>query len=237
MLPPLMIWLCSNALLLIVAYFLGSIPTGYLLTQALKGIDIREHGSGSTGATNVLRVVGKGPGAIVLAVDVLKGVGAIALIQGAYLADGWFLNQAPQTLNPSLWLSWMVVLSGLSAIVGHSKSLWLNFSGGKSVATGLGILLMINAAVGLAALGIFALVLLSSRLVSLSSIIAALSLPVLMFAGQQPLAYVLFGLTAAVYGLWRHRTNIERLWAGTEPRLGQIIPEQPLPAKNSAIDP
>ncbi|NJK40987.1 MAG: glycerol-3-phosphate 1-O-acyltransferase PlsY [Acaryochloridaceae cyanobacterium SU_2_1] len=232
-----MVWLLSNALLLIVAYFLGSVPTGYLLGKALKGIDIREHGSGSTGATNVLRVVGKGAGATVLAVDVMKGVGAISLIHGAYLPGGWLLSQTPQDINPSPWLSWMVVLAGLSAILGHSKSLWLNFSGGKSVATGLGVLLMLNWTVGLAALGIFALVLLGSRLISLSSIMAALSLPVLMFAGQQPFAYLLFGLAAAIYGTWRHRSNIERLWAGTEPRLDQFIQEKSLSADRNIVDP
>ena len=220
MLTPMAMWLLCNAVLLVVAYGLGSIPTGYLLGKILKGIDIREQGSKSTGATNVLRTLGKGPGLVTLAVDILKGAGAIALTYQTY-ANGLFLDQAPETVNASAWLSWLVILVAVMAILGHSKSIWLNFTGGKSVATGLGVFLMINWRVGLAALGIFALVLAISRIVSLSSICAAVSLPVLMLVAQQPWAYVLFGIAASIYGVWRHWANIQRLLAGTEPRLGQ----------------
>ena len=217
------IWLLCNGVLLIVAYTLGSFPTGYLLGKGLQGIDIREHGSKSTGATNVLRTLGKGPGFVTLTIDVLKGAGAIALMHWAY-SRSLFLNQAPATLNTATWLSWLVILAALMVIFGHSKSIWLNFTGGKSVATGLGVLLMMSWIVGLAALGIFALVLSVSRIVSLSSISAAVALPILMIGGHQPLAYVVFGITASIYVVWRHWTNIQRLWAGTEPRLGQKQP-------------
>lgn len=220
MLTPMALWLLCNAVLLVIAYGLGSIPTGYLLGKILKGIDIREHGSNSTGATNVLRTLGKGPGLVTLAVDILKGAGAISLTYQAY-ANSLFLEQAPETVNASAWLSWLVILAAIMAILGHSKSIWLNFTGGKSVATGLGVFLMINWSVGLAALGIFALVLAISRIVSLSSISAAVSLPILMLVTQQPWAYVLFGIIASIYGVWRHWANIQRLLAGTEPRLGQ----------------
>ncbi len=214
------IWLICNGVLLIAAYLLGSFPTGYLLGKTLQGIDIREHGSKSTGATNVLRTLGKGPGLATLVVDILKGAGAVALVRLAY-ANATFLSQAPEATDTALWLSLLVIMAGLMAILGHSKSIWLNFTGGKSVATGLGVLLVMSWTVGLAALGIFALVVSLSRIVSLSSMSAAVALPILMFVAKQPLAYILFSIAAGVYVVWRHWANIQRLLAGTEPRLGQ----------------
>ncbi|MGB7414223.1 MAG: glycerol-3-phosphate 1-O-acyltransferase PlsY [Thermosynechococcaceae cyanobacterium] len=215
------LWITLNGALLIAAYLLGSFPTGFLLGKALRGIDIREHGSKSTGATNVLRTLGKGPGATVLGVDILKGVFAIALTQFSYLSGSWLLTQTPATVTVNLWAPWMIILAGLAAILGHSKSIWLSFQGGKSVATGLGILLMLNWQVGLATFGVFGLVISLSRMVSLSSISAALALPVLMVVLQQPLAYILFGVAGGLYVVWRHWANIERILEGTEPRLGQ----------------
>jgi len=209
-----------------VAYLLGSLPTGYLAGYLLRGIDIRTQGSGSTGATNVLRTLGKGPAIVVLLIDVLKGVAAIILIP-------WFIQPAVQSffaflpgdLNPTqvLPLPWLVVGAGLAALLGHSRSLWLGFTGGKSVATGLGVLLALAWPVGLAALGVFGLSLAISRIVSLSSILAAIAVPVLMVGTHQPFAYQLFGLAAGIYVIWRHRSNIERLLAGVEPRLGQKL--------------
>ncbi len=218
------LWSLGNAALLFVAYLLGSIPTGYLLVRWLKGIDIRDHGSGSTGATNVLRVVGKGAGATVLAVDMLKGAAAIALIQVAYQSNSPLLIWAPSGVEPAQWFAWIEVLGGLAVVLGHSKSIWLQFSGGKSVATGLGLLLALNWQVGLLAFGIFGVVFALSQIVSLSSIVSVSSVPVLMMALHQPLAYVLLGLVGGSYVVVRHRSNIQRLWAGTEPRLGQTTP-------------
>lgn len=216
----LSLWLIAQIALLLVAYLLGSIPTGYLLGRWLNGIDIREQGSGSTGATNVLRTLGKGPGLTVLLVDVAKGGLAIALVR-------WFYAQmplaVPVSIEPQHWLPWIVVVSGLAAILGHSKSVWLNFTGGKSVATSLGILLAIDGRIGLSALGVFCLVLALSRIVSLSSVCAAISLPVLMILLHQPLPYVLFVLAGGVYVIWRHRANLQRLRMGTEPRLGEKV--------------
>jgi acyl phosphate:glycerol-3-phosphate acyltransferase len=213
-------WIISNAIVLLIAYLLGSLPTGYLLGKWLQGIDIRKHGSGSTGATNVLRTLGKGPGIAVLLIDVLKGVAAIALTQSAYQPNTFFVQLTEGDAIPNAWFPWMMVLSGLFAILGHSKSIWLNFTGGKSVATSLGILLMLNWQVGLATFGIFALMLAVSRIVSLSSISGAIALPILMLLAHQPLPYVLFGIVGGIYVIVRHRTNIQRIFAGTEPRLG-----------------
>lgn len=209
--------LLINGALLLAAYLLGSIPIGYLLGRWLKGIDLREVGSGSTGATNVLRTLGKGPALLVLLVDVGKGAGAIALVKWAYsLAE----------LSPlTSWQPWVVTLAGLAAIIGHSKSIWLNFKGGKSVAAGLGILLALSWQVGLATIGVFSVVMAISRIVSLSSISGAIAVSVLMILLNQPLAYQLFGLVAGLFVVWRHRSNIQRLLAGTEPQLGQSVPQ------------
>jgi acyl phosphate:glycerol-3-phosphate acyltransferase len=223
--PLIAFWTLGNAALLLAAYLLGSLPTGYLLGRSLKGIDIRDHGSGSTGATNVLRVVGKGAGATVLAVDMLKGAAAIILTRFAYQPNSPLLTWAPANINPTQWFAWMAVFAGLAVVLGHSRSIWLKFSGGKSVATGLGLLLALNWQVGLLAFAIFGVVFALSRIVSLSSIVSAFSVFVLMILLHQPTAYVLLGLVGGSYVVLRHRTNIQRLIAGTEPRLGQQAPE------------
>jgi glycerol-3-phosphate acyltransferase PlsY len=214
-------WLTLNLALLLVAYLLGSVPTGYTLAKWLKGVDIREVGSGSTGATNVLRTLGKGPAALVLGVDILKGVAAILLVRWVYMLEPVNLLVSPPILIG--WLPWMVVGAGLFAILGHSKSIWLGFSGGKSVATSLGILLALYWPVGLATLGVFALVMAISRIVSLSSIIAAVACSLIMIVADQPLPYCLFALAGGLYVVWRHQSNIARLMAGTEPKLGQKV--------------
>jgi glycerol-3-phosphate acyltransferase PlsY len=206
-------------LLLILAYLLGSIPTGYTAGKLLKGIDIRDEGSGSIGATNVLRTLGKGPAVVVLLTDTLKGVGAIALTSAFYAAI------PPDTL-PLEWQPWLAAAAGIVAIFGHSRSIWLNFAGGKSVATSLGVLLAMSLPVGLSALGTFLAVLGIYRIVSLSSIAAALAVAIVSFLLPQPLPYQIFGLVASIYVVWRHRSNIERLLSGTEPQIGQKLPTE-----------
>ena len=203
--------------LLLVSYLLGSFPTGYLAARILKGIDIREQGSGSIGATNVLRTLGKGPAIMVLLVDAAKGAAAIAL---AHFAYSIYSNLSS---NETLSLPWLVALAGLAAIIGHSWPIWLNFKGGKSVATSLGILLAMSWQVGLGTLGVFAVVMAISRIVSLSSICGAIAVSALMFGFGEPLPYVLFAIAGGIYVIWRHRSNIQRLLAGTEPKVGQKL--------------
>ena len=193
---------------LLAAYLLGSIPTGFVLAKAIAGIDIREHGSGNTGATNVFRVVGKGAGIAALTVDLLKGVLSVLLLRWLSVKLG---------LAPS-WQSWVLVFAGLLAVVGHSKSVWLGFSGGKSAATGLGVLLALAWPVGLSVAAVFGVVLAISRTVSVGSIAAAVSAAIFMWATGQPMAYLIVAIAGGLYVILRHRSNISRLLAGTEPK-------------------
>ena len=193
------------------AYLLGSTPTGYLAGKLLRGIDIRQHGSGSTGATNVLRTLGKGPALVVLVVDVLKGVAAILLARWLF---PWL--QAPADLLP-----WAVFLCGLAVLLGHSRSIWLGFTGGKSAATGLGVLLALSWPVGAGAAAVFLAVLALVRIVSLASMLAAVTAAILVCVLPEPLASRLLVIAGGLYVLALHRANIARLLAGTEPKVGR----------------
>lgn len=205
----------ANAIASVAAYLIGSTPAGYLAGKLLRGIDIREHGSKSTGATNVLRTLGKWPALMVLLVDVLKGVAAVVL--ACWLST----TTLPATPEMPAWAPWVVCLAGLAVLLGHSRSIWLNFTGGKSAATGLGVLLAMSWPVGLGAATAFAVVLAISRIVSLSSMLAALTAIVLVCGMDQPLPYRLLVIAGGIYVVVRHRANIARLVSGTEPRLGQ----------------
>ncbi|MFM2431145.1 MAG: hypothetical protein RLZZ511_2358 [Cyanobacteriota bacterium] len=200
--------LLTNALILLAAYGLGSFPTGFLACKWLKGIDIRSVGSGSTGATNVLRTLGKPAGIAVFVIDVLKGVAAILLAKHLGAAD------------------WLIVVAGLAGILGHSKPIWLGFKGGKSVAISLGVLLAMDWRVGLCAFGVFLATIGVTRIVSISSIAAAVGVVALMLVFGLPLPYVLFAVLGSAYVIGLHRANIRRIMAGTEPKIGQKLPPE-----------
>jgi len=209
---------------LVIAYLLGSTPTGYLAGRLLKGIDIREHGSRSTGATNVLRTLGKLPALVVLLIDVLKGMLAIAFARWVCPWLYTVLSDTPPTaLDLQSLASWTVCLAGLAAVLGHGRSIWLNFTGGKSAATGLGVLLAMSWPVGLGAAAVFGVVLAISRIVSLGSMLAAVTAIVLICSLEQPLPYRLLVIAGGLYVIVRHRANIQRLLAGKEPRLGKAV--------------
>ena len=196
---------------LLLGYLLGSIPSGFLAGRWCKGIDLRTIGSGSTGATNVLRNVGKGPALVVFLVDVGKGAAAVLLART--LSEG--------LVGMELMRNWLEVLAGLAALAGHIWPVWLGFKGGKAVATGFGMFLGLAWPVGLACFGLFMAVISIFRIVSLSSVVAAIGLPLLMLLSGGSSAYVVVSLVASLMVLWRHRSNIERLIAGTEPKIGQ----------------
>ena len=209
-----------------IAYLVGSTPTGYLAGKLLKGIDIREHGSGSTGATNVLRTLGKWPAMVVLLSDLSKGAVAVLFARWFY---PWLYTAAsiapPTVIEPQAFTDWAVCLAGLAALLGHSRSIWLRFTGGKSAATGLGVLLALSWPVGVGAATVVVAVLAIFRIVSLSSILGASAAIALICALDEPWPYRLLVIAGGVYVIELHRANIRRLLAGTEPRLGQTSPK------------
>ena len=194
-----------NISIILISYLLGSIPTGFLIGKYLKNIDLRLIGSGSTGATNVLRNVGKWPALFVFIIDVGKGLISVKIAQ--YYADQGLIE----------------ILAGISAISGHIWPIWLKGKGGKAVATGLGMFLALSWKVGLASLGIFLIVLAKSKFVSLSSISAALLLPIFMFfnLGNFINPYFFISLIVSLLVIWKHRTNINRLIKGEESKINQ----------------
>ncbi len=186
-----------------ISYLLGSIPTGFIFGKFLKNIDLRKIGSGSTGATNVFRNVGKWPALFVFLIDVLKGFISVELAH-VLIKDNYF-----------------EVLAGLIAISGHIWPIWLRGKGGKAVATGLGMFLALSLKVGLAALGIFLLILIKFKIVSLASIIAAVFLPLLMYLnlGLFNHPFTIMSVIVSILVIWKHRTNIKRLMEGIEPKI------------------
>lgn len=187
-------------LTIILAYLIGSIPTGYLIVKAKTNQDIRTIGSGSTGATNVKRVLGKKWFFIVMLLDALKGATPVLLAK--------YLTFDPYGIN--------AVLAAIFVIIGHSKPIFLQFKGGKSVASGVGTILALNPFVGLSIALIWGIITYISKYVSLGSIIALCLSPILMYFFNNPIGYVVYCLIAAIYIVYLHRENIKRLIKGEE---------------------
>jgi acyl phosphate:glycerol-3-phosphate acyltransferase len=194
-----------TALLIAVGYGLGSIPTGLLIARWQKGVDIRRHGSGNIGMTNVLRAVGKSAAALTLAGDLAKGLIPVLL------ARAWLTSP------------WAVGLVVLAAVVGHLYPLFAGFQGGKGVATTLGASIPLLPGPLLAAFVVWAACVAFRRQVSLGSLAAAAFLPVAAWLWGSPAPYTLYALIAAALIWYRHRENIARLLAGTEPTIGQRL--------------
>ena len=190
------------------AYVIGSIPTAYIFGRVIKGIDMREHGSGNIGATNVFRVIGKAPGIIVLIIDALKG-----LICVTYLASG-FLYLAPVT-RPELYR----ILVGLSAIAGHNWTLFLKFKGGKGVAASAGVAIGLIPKIFWLGFLVWLITFFITGFVSLASIIAIISVPIFTLAFGEPAEIVIFMCLLCLIIIYKHKPNIRRLARGEEKRI------------------
>jgi len=190
-----------------VAYLLGSIPTGYLVARA-KGIDIRTVGSGNIGATNAFRILGKGPGILVLLVDALKGWLAVWI--GSHVIANYFSGIPPDHLGIS---------AGVTAILGHNYTCWLHFKGGKGIATTAGVLLgLMPLALGII-LGLWIILFLTTRYVSVGSILAAFALPFAAWFTRHDIGLTAVGGAMGALAIYKHRVNIKRLMNGTENRI------------------
>ena len=191
-----------TVLIALISYLIGSVSFSYGIARLLKGYDIRMHGSGNAGATNMLRVVGKGPAAAVFLLDMLKGMVAVGLA-------AWFTNSP-----------FLVMLAGIMAIIGHKWPIFLRFRGGKGIATTIGVTATLTFLAALIA-GIFAiLAIVITRYVSLGSLIFAAGLPLMIFLLDDPTSYGYLSLAITVMAFVRHATNIKRLLQGKESKLG-----------------
>lgn len=191
------------------SYLIGAVPTGYLFGKFLKGIDIRQHGSGNMGATNVLRVLGKGPGAAVLILDIIKGIIPTTLIAGLFHMD---------SIGGRVFL-------GVVAVAGHNWTVFLNFKGGKGIATSLGVLIGLTIAIDAIRPVLFytllswAVIFALSGYVSLASIVAATILPIVSVLTYQDIIIIFLGIIFCLFVVVRHRPNIKRLLKGEESRI------------------
>jgi acyl phosphate:glycerol-3-phosphate acyltransferase len=203
--------------LLLACYLLGSIPIG-LIVGKLRGIDIRQHGSGNIGASNVLRMLGRGPAAVVFIGDTLKGLVPVLVCRALF--D-----------NPLL-----TVMAGLLSLLGHNCSIFLTFRGGKGVATSLGVVIGIHPIIAGIAFSIWLILLAIWRYISVASIFAAASVSVMMWLSgvclnkPVPTEYRAFAVAAGIFILAKHRSNIARLRAGCEPKIGQTPKTQEVQA-------
>ena len=196
----------SIIFLVIIAYILGSIPNALWIGKVFRGIDIREHGSKNTGSTNAARVLGGKLGILTLILDVSKG--AIPLILAIFLEKDLIKN----SINSNT----ILILIGIWSIIGHSFSIFLNFKGGKAVATTLGVFIVLVPKSILVVAVVFFIVFYMFKYVSLSSISAAVTLPIAVFLVEKNIPYTVFGILIAILIIVRHKSNIERLLNGSE---------------------
>ena len=202
---------------IILSYLIGSIPTAYIFGKILKGIDIRQHGSGNVGATNVFRVLGKKPGIAVLLLDILKGVIAVVLV-----SDLLGLTKVIHR----------VILAAM-VVCGHNWTVFLKFKGGKGIATSLGVLIGLTIKIAIIrpvliwVVLIWILCFLITRIISVSSIIATTCLPIIMVLTNQEITIICLGIIFCLFVVLRHKANIRRLFAGQEPRVPLFFWKKP----------
>ncbi|MCK4259050.1 MAG: glycerol-3-phosphate 1-O-acyltransferase PlsY [Halanaerobiales bacterium] len=196
--------------LLLTSYLLGSIPTGFIIAKIMNGIDIRQHGSGNTGATNVFRVLGSKAGLITAIGDISKGILVLVLVRTFMKVPVWGLE-----------IRTVLLICALSVISGHNWSIFLGFEGGKGIATTAGVLMYLTPYLFLILIFVFVSIVYLTKYVSLGSIITGAMIPVIMILLKEPGEYILFGIIAAIFVVYRHRGNIERLLAGTENKISK----------------
>ena len=207
------------------SYLLGSIPTGFLWAKA-RGIDIRLVGSGNIGATNVMRTLGKGPGILVLLLDAAKGF--LPVYFAPIIANSVTAASASSAAHAAVTpdRSALQIVCCLSVIAGHNWTCWLRFKGGKGVATSAGALLAFLPLPLLCALGVWLIVFGIGRYVSLASISAAVAIPIATWLIERNAILVTFTAVLGVVAIYKHKSNIQRLLAGTENRVGKGSPTQ-----------
>jgi acyl phosphate:glycerol-3-phosphate acyltransferase len=198
-------------LTVLIAYFLGSIPTGFLVAKA-RGVDIRTVGSGNIGATNVFRILGKPAGVFVLLADAAKGWVAVFVV--AKLISGWFFPDAGSTSR-----EWFSICAGVAAILGHNYTCWLYFKGGKGIATSAGVLTALVPGPLLIILSVWIIIFALTRYVSLASISAAFTLPFAAWAVGDSRTIILVTAALTVLAIYKHKANIKRLINGTESKI------------------
>ncbi len=212
-------------IIIVLSYLVGSIPTSIIVTKLLKGVDIRHYGSGNAGGTNVIRVLGWKAGVMVIVIDILKGYIATMLITKFMTGEMPFRN-----VTPFDDITVIRIIAGCAAILGHIWTAFSGFRGGKGIATAGGVLLGLATIEVLVSIGIFALVFVLSRYVSLGSISGAIAFPLTMFfrhnvfnaylQGYNTLIFFSIGISLLL--LYTHRANIKRLIDGTEHRLTRL---------------
>lgn len=207
-------------LLIVASYLIGSIPFSYIVARIFTGADLRFEGSRNVGATNVLRTVGKRAGAIALLLDLGKGFAVIELARWIVSLPGWPFAAASG--NPIYSREMWIALAGLIAVLAHMFPVWLRLHGGKGVATAAGVFLALDPTVLVAAAIVFLIVLVSTRFVSLSSILSAASVPIFMrfLVHDTPFWRIVITIVIAVLVIVKHHANISRLTQGTERRVG-----------------
>lgn len=215
----------SLIIVVLISYLVGSIPTSIIVTKILKGIDIRNYGSGNAGGTNVVRVLGWGPGVFVIIIDALKGF--LAAVVLSRLFYGHFpLDNA----TPFSDFTVVQIMAGMSAILGHTWTVFAGFKGGKGIATAGGMLIGIAPIEVAIAFGVFAVVVASSRYVSLGSVSAAVAFPVAMFVRANVFdvtthyyhSMIFFSIFISIFLIYNHRENISRLLRGQEHRMEKL---------------
>ncbi|MFF2908091.1 MULTISPECIES: glycerol-3-phosphate 1-O-acyltransferase PlsY [Bacillales] len=193
-------------LVIVVSYLLGSVSFSVLLAKLLKGIDIRQYGSGNAGATNTLRVLGKGPAILVLVLDVLKGIAAVWL-------GTWLFG----------WGTWAAALCGIAAIVGHNWPVYFHFRGGKGIATTIGVMVTFAFWPALSAGIIAILAIVITRYVSLGSLIFVALTPLFLLLTDYTPPILWTSIVIAIFAYWRHRTNIVKIAGGRENKIGSKV--------------